>query len=90
MFLRILLSSFAAFASAATTYDITNTTDYSNLTVAFVRAAPQGFPAPILGRNYTRLHFNLNGTVAYGIQLIKSAASNGANLMLFPELWFPG
>jgi nitrilase len=79
-----------AFAKAAPYYNVTDTTDYSNLTVALVRAAPPGFPSPILSRNYTGLTFDLNGTVEYGIKLIEEAATNGANLVVFPELWFPG
>ncbi len=90
MFLSIFILGFTALASAAATCNITDPTDYSNLTVALVRAAPPGFPAPILSRNYTGLHFDLNATVAFGIQLIEEAASNGANLVVFPELWFPG
>ena len=75
-------------ASPAT--NITDTTDYSNLTVALVRAPPLGFPEPLMSYNYTGLRFDLNGTVAKGISLIEEAASNGANLIVFPELWFPG
>ncbi|KAH6694841.1 aliphatic nitrilase-like protein [Leptodontidium sp. MPI-SDFR-AT-0119] len=90
MFATILMLALSAFASSAATCNITDTTDYSNLTVALVRAAPPGFPPPILSRNYTGLHFDLNATVAYGVQLIEEAASNGANLVVFPELWFPG
>lgn len=77
-------------ASALVATNVTDTTDYSNLTVALVRVPPLGFPLPILSRNYTGLSFDLDGTVAKGISLIAEAASNGANLIVFPELWFPG
>ena len=88
-----LLSLLAAVTSAVTvkaTCNVTDTTDYSNLTVALVRAAPIGFPSPILIRNYTGIGFDLNGTVEYGTRLIEQAATNGANLVVFPELWLPG
>lgn len=80
------------FLLAATTplHNATDTTDYSNLTVALVRAPPLGFPEPLLSYNYSGLSFDLNGTISKGISLIKEAASNGANLIVFPELWFPG
>lgn len=77
-------------AAPTTTEQLTDTTDYSNLTAALVRAAPPGFPSPLLNKNYTGVSFDLNGTVEYGIKLIEEAAANGANLIVFPELWFPG
>ncbi|KAG9562598.1 aliphatic nitrilase-like protein, partial [Aureobasidium melanogenum] len=83
------MSSYAYQAGAAS-YNVTDTTDYSNLTVALVRAPPLGFPLPILNYNYTGMSFDLNGTIAKGVSLIEEAASNGANLIVFPELWFPG
>ena len=64
--------------------------DYSNLTVAIVRAEPINFPMPILNKNWTGVEFDLNATVAKGLKLIGEAANNGANLVVFPELWFPG
>ena len=64
--------------------------DHSNLTVAIVRAEPVNFPMPILNKNWTGVGFDLNATVAKGLKLIGEAANNGANLVVFPELWFPG
>jgi nitrilase len=77
-------------AAATCNLTATDTTDYSNLTTALVRAPPPGFPLPLLSRNYTGLHYDLNATVTKAESLIKEAASNGANLIVFPELWFPG
>jgi predicted amidohydrolase len=45
---------------------------------------------PILNKNWTGVEFDLNATVAKGLKLIGEAADNGANLVVFPELWFPG
>jgi hypothetical protein len=67
-----------------------NTPDYNNLTVAIVRAAPVNWPAPIENKTWTGVSLDLNATVAYGVELISEAASNGANLVVFPETWFPG
>lgn len=64
--------------------------DYNNLTVAIVRAAPANWPMPLLNKNWTGVEFDLNATVAKGVALIKEAAGNDANLIVFPELWFPG
>lgn len=66
------------------------TPDYNNLTVAIVRAEPANWPMPIMNQNWTGRQFDLNATVTKGIRLIEEAASNGANLVVFPELWFPG
>lgn len=77
-------------SASAHSLNVTDTTDYSNLTVALVRAPPLGFPEPLMSYNYSGLKFDLNGTVSKGISLIEEAASNGANLIVFPELWFPG
>ncbi|KAL3421938.1 hypothetical protein PVAG01_06094 [Phlyctema vagabunda] len=85
-----LLAATATATAVPKTRNITDTTDYTNLTVALVRAAPPGFPAPLLSRNYTGLAFDLEATLDYGISLIEEAATNGANLIVFPELWFPG
>lgn len=66
------------------------TPDYNNLTVAVVRAEPAGWPMPLMNKNWTGIQFDLNATVLKGINLIEEAAANGANLVVFPELWFPG
>jgi hypothetical protein len=64
--------------------------DYNNLTVAIVREEPPTWPMPIMNKNWTGIQFNLNATVQKGLFLIDQATSNGANLVVFPELWFPG
>ncbi|GKZ28957.1 hypothetical protein AbraIFM66950_002204 [Aspergillus brasiliensis] len=43
-----------------------------------------------MNKNWTDVAFDLNGSVEKGVGLIKQAAENGANLIVFPELWFPG
>ncbi|TGO27081.1 hypothetical protein BPAE_0048g00530 [Botrytis paeoniae] len=63
--------------------------DYNNLTVTIVRAAPANWPMPLLNKNWTGVEFDLNATVAKGVTLIKEAASNDANLIVFPELRYP-
>ncbi|KAF2796733.1 aliphatic nitrilase-like protein [Melanomma pulvis-pyrius CBS 109.77] len=68
----------------------TKTPDYNNLTVAIVRQEPAKWPMPLMNKNWTGVEFDLNATVAKGVHLIEHAASNGANLVVFPELWFPG
>jgi len=40
--------------------------------------------------SWTGVEFYLNATVSKGVNLIKQAADNGANIVIFPELWFPG
>ncbi|OJJ65797.1 hypothetical protein ASPBRDRAFT_70193 [Aspergillus brasiliensis CBS 101740] len=64
--------------------------DYNNLTVAIVRAPPVNWPLPLMNKNWTDVAFDLDGSVEKGVGLIKQAAENGANLIVFPELWFPG
>ncbi|KAH6625547.1 aliphatic nitrilase-like protein [Boeremia exigua] len=66
------------------------TAEYNNLTVAIVRAEPAYWPMPLMNKNWTGHAFNLNATVAKAVALIGEAAENGANLVVFPELWFPG
>jgi predicted amidohydrolase len=43
-----------------------------------------------MNKNWTDSYFDLNATITKGVKLIEEAASNGANLIVFPELWFPG
>jgi hypothetical protein len=66
------------------------TTDFNNLTVALVQAPPANWPLALMNKNWTGVKFDLNNTVDKGVDLIKVAAQNGANLIVFPELWFPG
>ncbi|KAL7416517.1 carbon-nitrogen hydrolase [Mrakia frigida] len=61
-----------------------------NVTLAVVQAAPINWPAPLLNKNWTGVSLDINATTLYGIQLIEEAANNGANLIAFPETWFPG
>jgi len=76
-----------ALAQSNSTID---TTDYSNLTIALVRAPPPNWPLPLLNYDYTGIVFNISQAVDAGLDLINKAAANDANLVLFPELWFPG
>ncbi|KAA8566045.1 hypothetical protein MFRU_022g00080 [Monilinia fructicola] len=64
--------------------------DYNNLTVAIVRAPPANWPTPVMNKDWTGHKFDLNATVAKAVKLIKQASTNQANLVVFPELWFPG
>lgn len=63
---------------------------HGNLTVAMVRSPPPNWPLPILNANWTGMVLNISQTVEEGIELIDQAAEKGANLITFPELWFPG
>lgn len=67
-----------------------NPADYSNLTVAIVRAPPANWPLPVMNKKWTGVEFNLNATVDKAVNLIEEAAGAGASLVVFPELWFPG
>lgn len=67
-----------------------STVDRSNLTVALVRSPPPNWPLPITNYDYTGINFNISEAVDAGIKLINEAKSNGSDLVVFPELWFPG
>ncbi|KAK8179888.1 aliphatic nitrilase [Phyllosticta capitalensis] len=67
-----------------------STVDRSNLTAALVRTPPPNWPLPITNYDYTGIKFNISEAVDAGIGLINSAKSQGADLVVFPELWFPG
>jgi nitrilase len=87
----MFLSSLVLLLGAVTAVSTAKSTpDYNNLTVAIVRAEPVNWPMPLMNKNWTGVHFDLNSTIAKGVKLIEDAASNGANLVVFPELWFPG
>ncbi|KAH6687768.1 carbon-nitrogen hydrolase [Plectosphaerella plurivora] len=62
----------------------------SNITLSAVVAAPAGWPLPVGNKDWTNGYLDLNATVKYGISLISEARNNGADLVAFPELWFPG
>lgn len=61
-----------------------------NFTVALVRAPPANYPYPPPSSDWKGLKHDLNASVELGIQYIEQAASQGADLVAFPELWFPG
>lgn len=67
-----------------------DTVDRSNFTVALVRTPPPNWPLPITNYNYSGISFNISECVDAGVALIQSAAETGSNLIVFPELWFPG
>ena len=69
---------------------VATTIDYSNLTVAMVRAPPPGWPLPVENQNWDEGYFDLNGSVKYAVELIEQASASGSNLIVFPEVWFPG
>lgn len=64
--------------------------DKSNITLSAVVAAPAGWPLPVGSKDWTNGYLDLNATVHYGIKLIGEARQRGADLVAFPELWFPG
>ncbi|PPJ49687.1 hypothetical protein CBER1_02169 [Cercospora berteroae] len=67
-----------------------NNVDYSNLTVAVVRAPPANLPYPPPSTDWNGRTYDLNRTVDLCVGYIKEAALKGANFVAFPELWFPG
>lgn len=62
----------------------------SNLTIALLRAPPPQWPLPIYEYDWGSIRPNLTSSVDAGIEYIKETKKNGANWILFPELWFPG
>ncbi|GAA5868552.1 hypothetical protein JCM8547_003184 [Rhodosporidiobolus lusitaniae] len=64
--------------------------DKGNITLAAVRAPPVNWPLPMANKNWTGVELDLNATVKYGVELIAQAADQGARLVAFPEVWFPG
>ncbi|CAG8113873.1 unnamed protein product [Penicillium olsonii] len=63
-------------------------TPESSLTAALVRAPPALWAQPILSRVYNGV--DINATTDLGVDYIKLASQEGAQLVAFPELWFPG
>ncbi|GKZ26572.1 hypothetical protein AbraIFM66951_002630 [Aspergillus brasiliensis] len=61
-----------------------------NLTIAMVRAPPPSWPLPIYSYNWTGITPNLNSSIDKAIDYMHKAKEDGANWILFPELWFPG
>ncbi|KAH3680268.1 hypothetical protein WICMUC_000450 [Wickerhamomyces mucosus] len=90
----VFASIFSANTLLAFPLQVNSTSEYyvdsENFTVAAVRAAPANWPEPFLNKNWTGVQFDLNKTVEYGVELIQEASTNGANLIVFPECWFPG
>ncbi|KAL4801597.1 carbon-nitrogen hydrolase [Aspergillus unguis] len=67
---------------------VKNTTSSPILNVALIRAPPALWAEPILSREYHGA--DINATTSLGVKYIETAAREGANLVVFPELWFPG
>ncbi|KAJ5088462.1 aliphatic nitrilase [Penicillium angulare] len=68
----------------------TGTSNDSNLTVALVRAPPPDWPLPVYSYKWDDIMPNLNSSIDKAIDYMHEAKENGANWILFPELWFPG
>ncbi|KAJ5982592.1 hypothetical protein N7451_012692 [Penicillium sp. IBT 35674x] len=64
--------------------------DLQNLTLAAVRHPPVNWPLPILNKDWDGVRLDINGTVDLAISFMKQASANGAGLIAFPEVWFPG
>lgn len=79
----------AAFAANVTS--TVNGTSSTNFTVAVVRAPPANLPYPPgINTNFYGRNYDINASVEIAIGHIQEAAQKGANLIAFPELWFPG
>ncbi|KAH8684026.1 aliphatic nitrilase-like protein [Ilyonectria robusta] len=63
-------------------------TSATSLTAALIRASPALWTQPITSRVYNGV--DINETTNLGVKYIDRAAREGANLVAFPELWFPG
>lgn len=61
-----------------------------SMRVALVRRPPPNWPLPLQNRDWTGITINISETVDVGLGLICDAKAHGANLIAFPELWFPG
>jgi hypothetical protein len=80
----------AAIIGVATASSCSQPVNPANFTVALVRAPPPNWPLPITNYDYTGIKFNISECVDSGIDLINQAKAEGSNLVVFPELWFPG
>lgn len=78
------------FAGLAHATGLASRSNPDNLTVALVRAPPANYPYPQPSLDWKGLRHDLNATVQLGVQYIEEAAAQGADLVAFPELWFPG
>ncbi|CAJ0555027.1 Ff.00g135400.m01.CDS01 [Fusarium sp. VM40] len=84
----MLVSFILAFAGLTSARAINSTSAASSFTAALVRAPPANWSEPVLSRVYNGV--NINATTELGVNYIGRAAKDGADLVLFPELWFPG
>lgn len=83
--------TFWGVAFAANVTSTINGTSSTNFTVAIVRAPPANLPYPPgVNTNFYGRKYDINATVELAIGHIHEAAQKGANLIAFPELWFPG
>ncbi|KAF7552877.1 hypothetical protein G7Z17_g4022 [Cylindrodendrum hubeiense] len=63
-------------------------TSATSLTAAMIRASPALWTQPITSRVYNGV--DIDATTNLGVKYIDRAADEGADLVAFPELWFPG
>lgn len=77
-------------AGVAYANGLSSSSGSDNFTVALVRAPPANYPYPPTSTDWKGLRHDLNASVELGVQYIEQAASQGADLVAFPELWFPG
>ncbi|KAL4958974.1 aliphatic nitrilase-like protein [Aspergillus stella-maris] len=86
--MRHQLLNLLSLVSSALAIPLYNASHSPILKAALVRAPPALWSEPILSRDYHGV--DINATTALGVEYIERAASEGANLIAFPELWFPG
>lgn len=84
------LSLILCLAGVAFANGLSSGSGSDNFTVALVRAPPANYPYPPPSVDWKGLKHDLNASVELGVQYIEQAASQGADLVAFPELWFPG
>jgi nitrilase len=54
------------------------------------RAPPPNWPMPLENQDWMGIIIDISQSIQRGIELIHEAKANGATLVAFPELWFPG
>lgn len=64
--------------------------EIKQIKIALIRSPPPNWPLPLEKQSWEGITLNIDETIDEGIKLIKLAKSNGADLVSFPELWFPG
>lgn len=67
---------------------VTRTNAATSLATALIRAPPAKWAQPIPSKVYSGV--DIDATTKLGVQSIDQAAREGADLVAFPELWFPG